>query len=192
VTIGSSAGGPSALRELLAGLPGAFPAPVVVAQHLASGFEDGLVQWLAAACPLQVKLAVDGEALRPGVVFVGVPGTDVTLSLQGRLVSRPAPLRGYHPSADALFASGAAAFPHGQLAAVVLSGIGEDGTLGARAVADSGGDVLAQDRRSCAVYGMPAAVKRSGLAKVVGSPLELSQWLRTRATGGEAPAGPPP
>jgi two-component system chemotaxis response regulator CheB len=181
LAIASSTGGPTALRELLAELPAALSVPVLVAQHLAPGFEPGLARWLSAGVSLEVAVAVDGEVLKPGRVLLGPSGSDLTVE-RSRAAVRAAPAQGYHPSADALFESVAKAYGAGVLA-VVLSGIGSDGAQGARAVAAKGGLAFAQDRESCAVFGMPAAVAKTGAAAVIAAPKELGRAAAALLSG---------
>jgi two-component system chemotaxis response regulator CheB len=181
LAIASSTGGPTALRDLLAELPPTLSVPVLVAQHLAPGFEPGLARWLSAGTALEVAVAVDGEVLKPGRVLLGPSGFDLTVELS-RAAVRPASPQGYHPSADALFESVAKAYGAGVLA-VVLSGIGSDGAQGARAIAASGGLTFAQDRDSCAVFGMPAAVAKAGAAAVIAPPKELGRTAAAMISG---------
>ncbi|HZH03784.1 MAG TPA: chemotaxis protein CheB [Myxococcaceae bacterium] len=174
LAVGCSTGGPSALRELLAGLPPDFPAPVVVAQHAARGYEAGLAEWLDQDCQLRVRVASGLQAPLPGEVLLGPAERDLIFENPMRLVARPAAPTGYHPSADLLFASVALVFREAGVA-VVLSGAGADGAEGAVKVARAGGVVLAQDERSSTVYGMPRATAEAGVAAVVGTPQTLAR-----------------
>lgn len=176
VLIGSSAGGPGPLRELLAQLPAAFSAPLLVAQHIAPGFELGLAQWLSASCALRISIARDGAALEPGQVLIGPSGSDLLLQLKDRVTVQPPGSGTFHPSVDALFSTAARTFG-AKAIGVILSGIGSDGLNGARELVAAGGSVISQDRRSCAVYGMPAAVQRARLSAVVGAPAALAEHL---------------
>lgn len=184
LVVTASTGGPAALKELLSELPADYPAPVLVAQHLAMGFEDAFAEWLADGLSLPVRLARGAELLRPGEILVARPGTDLLVASGQRAFSRPAPPTGYHPSADALFASAARALHEG-VACVVLSGLGSDGTLGATAVAGAGGTVMAQDRASSTVFGMPGACAAAIPRALSGTPRELGRALarRTRNSG---------
>lgn len=185
VAIGSSAGGPAALRTFLEALPPGLDVPVLVAQHIAPGFAQGLVDWLAERCPLPVRLAVEGQPLGRGEVLVGPPGADLGVGPGGRAVVSPAGERGYHPSVDLLLSSAAALLGPGTLG-VVLSGTGVDGRQGAAAVVAAGGTVMAQDADSAAVDGMPRAVREAGYATVVGPPLALARAVERRCgAGGE-------
>ncbi len=174
VAVASSAGGPVALRDLVGSLPRDFPIPVIVAQHLAAGLEGGLTEWLGRVTSLSVRVARNGQALEAEQVLLCPAGRDILIAPGGRVFVRPAEPRGYHPSADRLFESAAEVVGAGVLA-VVLSGIGRDGARGAERVVAAGGVVLAQDRRSSAVYGMPAAV--ADIAALVAPPAELARSI---------------
>ncbi len=176
VTIASSTGGPNALREVLGELPADFPLPIVVAQHVAEGFEEGLARWLGQVCPLRFRICRERALLTPGEVLLGQSGWDmVIVSREESALAKP-PQRGYHPSADLLFKSAAKVFGAGVLS-VVLSGIGSDGTIGATEVARAGGVVMAQDARTSVVFGMPGSVANAGVVSLVGSPWELGRAI---------------
>lgn len=179
VAICASTGGPQALAAVLAGLPAGYPAPVLVVQHIAAGFTDGLVRWLDRVVPLPVRLAEDGAVLEPGVTFA--PGgahlrlcPDRTLRLD-----REAPAGPHRPSADVLLGSVAASAGRAAIA-VVLTGMGDDGSAGVAAVRRAGGLTVAQDEASSAVYGMPRAAARRGAELIL--PLgEIADALRRAA-----------
>lgn len=162
----ASTGGPPALSTLLGGLPARFPVPVLVVQHIAHGFTEGLAQWLDQTVPLPVHLAVDGQRLGPGV-WVAPEGAHLTVAPGGRLALDRRTLAGPHrPSGDMLLTSMAEAL--GRTAAgVVLTGMGRDGALGLGRIARAGGFTLAQDEATSAVYGMPRAAAEAGAAAVL-------------------------
>lgn len=170
VGIAGSTGGPVALATVLAGLGPELAAPIVVVQHLASGFADGLVRWLDRATPLRVALARDGEQLGPGDVRIAPDDVHVVVDrgLRVRFDRAPA-IEGHRPSATPLFSS-LAAFG-GRAAGVVLSGMGRDGASGLVELRRAGGTVLAQDEATSVVYGMPRAARDAGAASEV-LPLE--------------------
>jgi two-component system, chemotaxis family, protein-glutamate methylesterase/glutaminase len=180
VVIAASTGGPAALETILCGLGVGFPLPVLVAQHITPGFTVGLAAWLDSVCPFKVKVAQQGEPLAAGTVYLapddrhlGVHGANVTLS-------DAEPDAGFRPSGTALFASAAGEFGAATLA-VILTGMGEDGVDGLRAVRHFGGRVIAQDEATSVVYGMPGAAVAAGLADVV-LPLDkiapqLLKWI---------------
>jgi two-component system, chemotaxis family, protein-glutamate methylesterase/glutaminase len=177
VGIAASTGGPAALYRLLEGLPGDFPAPILVVQHLALGFAPGLAAWLNGGSPLAVGIAQAGEPLRPRTVYLAPDHRHLAVDAEGRVVLRDSPpVGGHRPSADCLFESLAAAFGPGTMA-VVLTGMGRDGVEGLRAVRDAGGRVLAQDEASSVVFGMPRAAIEAGIATEVVPLDDLAAWL---------------
>jgi two-component system chemotaxis response regulator CheB len=165
IMIGTSTGGPQALTQLLAALPATLAAPVAIALHIPADYTEALARRLDAASPLDVVEAKQGMQLRPGLAILARGGTHLHIE-RDRLVLRAAldvlPLRPFTPSVDELFASGAAAVGPGALA-VVLTGMGDDGLAGARAIAAAGGALLTQSPSSCVVYGMPRCVDDAGL-----------------------------
>lgn len=188
IVIASSTGGPAPLQILLSQLPSDFSVPLVVAQHLVSGFENGLAAWLSLSSRIEVRVARRRDVLLPGIALIARPDTDVMIVSRSALELRPTEPGGFHPSADELFASTASVFGPGTLA-VVLSGIGRGGTEGARAVVDAGGRVFSQDRESSAVFGMPAEVARQGLASVIASPEGLARAICQAVTAGDREEG---
>lgn len=183
--LAASTGGPAALYQLLELLPARLQVPVLVVQHIASGFAPGLALWLGSATSLPVRLAEQGQPLTPGTVYVAPDGQHLTVSRQSRveLVTAP-PVAGFRPSATVLFTSLAEAYG-AEAAAVVLTGMGADGLEGARALRRAGAAVLAQDADSSVVFGMPRAVIEAGLATSVGTvpqlALTLARMLPTRS-----------
>ncbi|WP_242343554.1 chemotaxis-specific protein-glutamate methyltransferase CheB [Anaeromyxobacter terrae] len=165
--IAASTGGPAALARILRALPREFPAPILVVQHIAPGFEAGLVHWLGTETRLAVKLAADGELLRPGTVYFGAEGRHLTArGDRVRLVDGP-PVRGFRPSGTTLLESLAREYG-GAAAGLVLSGMGDDGADGLRAVRERGGWTAAQGRASAVVFGMPgAAIERGAAAHTI-------------------------
>jgi len=157
VAVGASTGGPVALRAMLGELKGTTLA-VAVVQHIAAGFEDGLAQWLARETGLDVRVAKDGEVLASGRVRLARAGAHLLVDRDGRLHfdSLSAPVRGHRPSANILFSS-FLKLGSGEVAAVILTGMGDDGVAGMIELRRAGVLTVAQDRRSCAVFGMPRA-----------------------------------
>jgi len=164
LAIAASTGGPPAIQTVLAGLPAAFPAPIVLVQHIAAGFVRGFAAWLDGSCPFQVSLGAEGMPLRAGAVHVAPDDCQMGLAAGEvlRLSSSPA-VDGFRPSASYLFASVARAFGPAAVC-VILTGMGKDGVAGLRAVRERGATILAQDEETCVVYGMPKAVVEAGLA----------------------------
>ncbi len=175
VAIGVSTGGPAALERVLSGLDARFPVPVLVVQHMPRQFVGGLARRLDGVCALHVVEAADGEVLRGGQVWLAPGGSQMEAALDDRghavvRLHRAPSLNGCGPSVDCLFSSVARVYGAGTLA-VVMTGMGADGVAGARAVHAAGGVVLAQDRATSAVWGMPGRVVTEGLAEAA-VPLE--------------------
>jgi two-component system chemotaxis response regulator CheB len=166
VGIGASTGGPPALLEVLSGLPGDFPLPLLVVQHIPAGFVGGLVTWLEREIALPVRIATDGTDLEPGVWF-GPGDAHLILDDSMRRITIDEDGTGMHrPSVDVLFASIARAAGE-EAVGVVLTGMGRDGAEGATAIRDAGGLVITQDEQSSAVFGMPSAVAAGGSGAVL-------------------------
>ena len=167
VAIAASTGGPAVLQRVLGDLPGDFPAPVLVVQHIAAGFIHGLADWLNAGSSLRVKVAEDGEELKPHVAYLSPDDRHLGAKLPGRIELSDAPaLGGFRPSGTYLFES-AARLVGPSLAAVILTGMGCDGVAGLRRVREAGGTVLAQDEASSVVFGMPREAVSAGLVDAV-------------------------
>jgi two-component system chemotaxis response regulator CheB len=163
VAIAASTGGPAALERILTELPGRFEAPILVVQHIAHGFIEGLAQWLNSVSALTVKIAAEGEPVRPRTVYLAPDGYHLGVSRRAAIdLSDGPPVGGFRPAADHLFESAARAFGP-DLTAVVLTGMGQDGVAGLRMVRQRGGSVIAQDEATCVVYGMPKAAFEAGL-----------------------------
>lgn len=189
VVVGSSTGGPPVLEQLIRSLPGDFPVPVVIAQHMPELFTRGLAQRLDTMTPLSVRLSESGQSLRRGTVTIGLGGRHVLVGSRGgvdRVVVSDEPADAlYKPDVDELFVSAAETFGSG-VVGVVLTGMGDDGADGAGRIRSAGGVVLAQDEESSVVYGMPRAVAERGHASFVGTPAELFSMVASLGTGGGA------
>lgn len=164
VAIVASTGGPAALHQLLKELPGDFHAPVLVVQHISPGFAPGLVSWLNGDSDLHVKLAEQDETLQPHTVYLAPDQQHLGVSAQGNVVLSDAPpVAGFRPSGTYLFESVARVYGAAAVA-LVLTGMGEDGVAGLRAIRKAGGRTIAQDEKSCVIFGMPGAAVAAGLA----------------------------
>ena len=167
VFVAASTGGPRALAELLRGLPADLPVPVVIVQHMPAMFTGYLAHGLASQCALKVSEAWPGARLEPGQVWIAPGDRHLTVRLSARgleaQLQQGAHENGCRPSADPLFRSAAETFGHTALA-VVLTGMGQDGLLGARALHDASATVIVQDEASSVIWGMPGSIARAGLA----------------------------
>lgn len=177
VAIGASTGGPAALRDLLEQLPAAFPAAVVIAQHLGEEYAQGMAEWLASASSLPVSVARAGERPKVGQVLLGGTNDHLVLQETGTLAYTAEPVdQPYRPSVDEFFAS-AALYWKGPIIGVLLTGMGQDGARGLLALRRLGHFTLAQDEASSIVYGMPGAAARFGAAMAQMSPAEIGREL---------------
>ncbi len=176
VAIGASTGGPQALRRVLQGLPRGFRAPVLVVQHMPPTFTRPFAERMDRAIPLRTREAEEGDVLEPGIVYVAPGGVHMVVrrnartgALQIALDSSP-PVNGVRPSVDVLFRS-LAEVAGPEVIAVVLTGMGEDGAEGVRALKARGATTVAQDAPSSMVFGMPRAAAETGAVDYV-LPLE--------------------
>ncbi len=165
VAIGTSTGGPRALASLLPALPKAFPAPVLVVQHMSAGFTASLAARLDKECPNRVKEAEQGEILEAGTIYLAPGDWHMEVVREGGVVKvkldqRP-PVLGVRPCVDLLFQSVADVYG-AKAVGVVLTGMGRDGAKGLKAMKAKNARTLAQDEASSVVYGMPRAAYASG------------------------------
>jgi two-component system, chemotaxis family, protein-glutamate methylesterase/glutaminase len=171
VGVAASTGGPPALARLLGALPPSLPAAVLVVQHIASGFERGLVHWLAQHTALTVKLAEHGEPLRNGTVYLAPEGRHLTALVGTAFLEDGPPVRGFRPSGNTLLHSLAREYGPSAVG-VILTGMGDDGVDGLQVVRQRGGATFAQGPASCVVFGMPREAIERGAA---GETLELEE-----------------
>jgi|CZKU01.1.fsa_nt_gi two-component system chemotaxis response regulator CheB len=165
--VGASTGGPQALTRLLSALPADLPVPVALVLHMPIGYTAALAARLNGVSPLEVVEASEGMVLRPGLAVLARAGFHMKLVRDGdREVVHldVAPIEAQHrPAVDELFLSAAKTYGAAALG-VVLTGMGEDGLQGARALAAAGAWVFTESMSSCVVYGMPRAVAEAGLS----------------------------
>jgi two-component system chemotaxis response regulator CheB len=170
IAIGASTGGPEALRKVLVELSGAGGPPVFIVQHMPATFTESLARRLDEIAPLPVHLAATGMVAEPGHAYLAPGGFHLTAVRRGHGVicklSQTPTRQGCRPSMDALLESLVDVYGE-RIVAAILTGMGCDGLAGCRAVKAAGGTVVAQNRESCTVYGMPKAVIDAGLADVV-------------------------
>jgi len=162
VAIGASTGGPQALAHLLGALPPAFAPAVVVVQHMADGFIEGLANWLDGLCALPVGVASSGVRLRPGTVTIAPSARNLIVNEHLRISIEQPPTTQFHvPGVDATFESVARNIGPRAIG-VLLTGMGRDGAVGLKAMRDAGAITIGQDEDSSAVWGMPAAAAACG------------------------------
>ena len=179
VAIAASTGGPQAIHYILSHLPAQYPVPIVITQHIAEGFTQGMVDWLNTVSPLKVRVAVNGDVLTAGNVYINPAEHSMRVTEQGMIILSERDARQvYHPSCNTLLASVAAAYRERAIG-LIMSGMGEDGVTGMEAILKAGGATFAQDAKSSVVFGMNrVAIERGYIYKVlplVGIPVELMQ-----------------
>lgn len=168
IAIGASTGGPLVLQTILRGLRPGFPVPILIVQHIAAGFLQGLVDWLVSTTGFPVSVAGAGERALPGHAYFAPDGFHMGVAADRRLVlSLEAPDTGLRPSVSHLFASVARVYG-ADSAGVLLTGMGKDGAEQLKVMRERGAMTIAQDRESSLVFGMPGeAVKLEAAAFVV-------------------------
>jgi two-component system chemotaxis response regulator CheB len=177
VCIGGSTGAPTVIVEVLSKLPASYPFPIVVAQHIARGFAAGFASWLDASVALEVRIAGDGDAPRPGMALVAPDTGNMVFRAPGRYALLPSTdPRDHVPSIDVLFRSAASAY-EGRVLGVLLSGMGRDGADGLAAIYAAGGVTLAQSEATSVVYGMGKVAHEAGCVMETVSPQRLAGIL---------------
>ncbi|MFN3864366.1 MAG: chemotaxis-specific protein-glutamate methyltransferase CheB [Erythrobacter sp.] len=176
VAIGASTGGIHALGLMLRAMDHSCDLPILITQHLPPSFIPVFARQVEIACDRPADIAADGMEIRPGRVMIA-PGDGHLLvrrsgqRLLARICGEPAP-SGCIPSVDPMLASLAVAC-EGRALGVILSGMGRDGVIGAQELVSAGGTIYAQDAGSSAVWGMPGAVAKAGLASLIAPPATL-------------------
>jgi two-component system chemotaxis response regulator CheB len=170
VLIGVSTGGPAALTTLLPELPANLGVPVLIVQHMPPIFTQSLAESLAQRCAIGVREASQGEVVEPNVAYIAPGGKQMRLAVaEGRKVLQitdDPPENNCKPAVDYLFRSAANLFP-GRSTAIILTGMGSDGTIGLKLLKRHGCFVIAQDEASCVVYGMSKSAVDAGVADTV-------------------------
>jgi two-component system chemotaxis response regulator CheB len=171
VLIGVSTGGPAALARLLPLLPKDLDVPIAVVQHMPPIFTQSLAESLSSKCSLRVREAAEGDRLEPGLVLIAPGGRHMRLASCADAIARvqitdDPPENNCRPAVDYLFRSAANSLP-GRAMAVILTGMGNDGTLGLRLLKRHGCFTIAQDEASSVVFGMPKAAIEAGVVDLV-------------------------
>jgi len=181
IAIASSTGGPGLVDQIVSKLPADLPISIFLAQHMPPKFTESFSARLALNSPLTVLHAEDQMPVLPGTLYVGQGHHHLRVrqTRGGRIqieVSKQPENLAFKPSADELFRSCAAVYGKDTLA-VVMTGIGRDGTEGAGDVRQAGGVILTQTADTCAVYGMPRSCVEAGLSDAQLSPDEIRQAI---------------
>jgi two-component system, chemotaxis family, protein-glutamate methylesterase/glutaminase len=177
LAIGASTGGPPAIKTILEGLDKNFPLPIVIVQHIASGFIEGLASWLGTSISLPVKIADHEERLQAGHVYIAPADVQMGVT-RGRIIINKTvvPENGLRPAVSFLFRSLAAEYGRYGIG-VLLTGMGKDGAFELKACREKGALTIVQDEASAVVNGMPGEAVKLEAASYILPPMEISRLL---------------
>ncbi len=173
VVIGASTGGPRIIHQIMAGLPRSFPAAVLIVQHIAEGFSEGMAEWLASAGTLPVRIAQEGASVRPGEALIAPDRRNLLVTPQGTIHLSEAPLLVQRPSIDITMQAVAEVYGSRAIG-VLLTGMGRDGAYGMLSLYRHNAYTIAQDEASCAIFGMPRAAIQLGAVREVLPPTAIA------------------
>jgi len=184
VVLGCSTGGPAALQKIIPEIPENFTAPVVVAQHIPVGFTGPMAQRLNQRSQVRVVEAAQGMQLEPATVYIAPAGFHTVIKKSsGKKHIEILPPEGaagpYRPSVNALFLSAEAFAP--RVAALVLTGMGQDGLEGAKVLHAKGACIVAESQESAIIYGMPRAIVESNLAHCILTLQQIVDFFKVRS-----------
>ena len=186
VVIGASTGGPPVLHHILTHMPGDFPIPIAIVQHIAAGFLPGMVDWLSKETRLTLKIAGNRDILSPGEVCFAPEDDNMAIESNGRISIRRAAGTGRHKRPiTCLFESVANTFGP-RAVGILLTGMGSDGAAGLLEMIRRGAQTVVQDRETSTVFGMPAEAIKLDAAQYVMSPVEITDFMKSL---GRAKAG---
>ena len=178
IAIGASTGGPQALQIILRGLPANFSVPVVIVQHMATGFIQSFAEWLGQSCALPVHIGSNETVLRPGHIYIAPDGTHLEVQRNDRLWLKAGTDETTHcPSVSVFFQSVVRTYGR-QAVGILLSGMGTDGALELKLLRESGAITIVQDEKSSVVFGMPGKAVSIGAAQFVLNPNQIAQYLK--------------
>jgi two-component system chemotaxis response regulator CheB len=187
VALAASAGGLTALIEVLSNLPVDFRAAIVVVQHLDPRHPSLMAEILGRRTPLKVIQAKEGDELTPGTVYIAPPNNHLLVNSDGTAsLSQSEMVHFLRPSADLLFESLATSYKERAIA-VVLTGTGTDGSMGVEAIQKMGGTVIVQDDKSAEFTGMPSAAIKTGNVDFILPLSEISSALITLVMSHRSP-----
>lgn len=189
VVIGCSTGGPAALQSILPQITTPLPVPLIVAQHMPPGFTKSLADRLARICSVPVKEAEDGERLQKGYIYIAPSGRQTTIEeknahLTFKLLDSAPVVTRFRPSVDVLLLSAAPVLRE-HLFVLILTGMGNDGTIGCEEVKKYRGHVVTQSEQSCVVYGMPKAVVNAGCSDEQIALSEMTSYMLDYVAGND-------
>jgi len=177
VAVGASTGGPPVLHELFSALPKDLSAPLMVVQHMATGFMDGFVSWLSSSTGFPAHVATHGEQLLPGHAYFAPDGFHLLAGVGNKsILSADLPENGLRPSVARLFRSVAETFGPNSMG-ILLTGMGRDGADDLRLLKAKGAVTVAQDQESSIIFGMPGEAVRLSAADYILPPARIAGLL---------------
>lgn len=170
IAIGISTGGPQALAQILPGIPGDFPAGMLIVQHMPEGFTDLFAKRLDSMCSIRVREAGSGDIITPGTALIAPGGKHLKVKKTTfglvTVLSQSPPVSGHRPSATVLFSSVAEELGKRAIG-VIMTGMGDDGVEGLARIKENGGVTVAQDEETSVIYGMPKVAAEHGYTDMV-------------------------
>jgi two-component system, chemotaxis family, protein-glutamate methylesterase/glutaminase len=181
VAIGASTGGPPVIQKILSDLPGNFPVPILIVQHIARGFTYGFAEWLNQTSSLPVHVASNGILILPGHVYIAPDGVQMKIAMEGEkngrlLCAGDETINGLCPSISYLFLSVAESFGKDAIG-ILLTGMGKDGAMELKLMKEKGAVTIVQDEESSVVFGMPGEAIKLDAARYVLPPEKIATVL---------------
>ena len=180
LVIGASTGGPPVLQTILKNIPPDYPFPIIITQHMASGFLKGFIEWLKTDCFFNVKTGKNNEILTKGTVYLAPDNYHIGITQNRHIfLSNTPPIGGHRPSIDFMMESAASIYKD-YCMGILLTGMGRDGAKGMLSIRKSGGYTISQSEESCVIFGMPKAAIDIGATTKVCSisniSYEITHW----------------
>lgn len=187
IAIGSSTGGPKALEKVLSGLPQNIPVPILVVQHIAPGFIQGLADWIKDASGFPCHVARHRERILPGHVYFAPDDYHMEVGLSHLItLNKKEPECGLRPTASHLLRSVADIYRKHAIG-VLLTGMGKDGAVELKLMKDSGATTIVQDKESSVVHGMPGEAIKLGAAMHILPPAQIAVLIAKLLKSGRVP-----
>jgi len=178
IAIGASTGGPLVLQTILSGLTPNFSIPVLIVQHIASGFIHNFVDWLAQTSAIPIHVPKNGEYIIPGHAYIAPDNLQMGVNKKQRIsLSDSAPENNLNPSVSYLFRSVTENFGHKSIG-ILLTGMGRDGAMELKLMRNNGALTIVQDKESCVVFGMPKEAMELDAATYILTPEQIVQALK--------------
>jgi two-component system chemotaxis response regulator CheB len=177
VVVGSSSGGPLVLQKIFSKITQEFPYPILVVQHIAVGFLDGLLNWLRNTLLIPIQVATENEIIKSGNIYFAPDNYQMSVSRHDRIILNTCDKKNsLCPSVASLFKSVAEEYGKHAIG-IILTGMGRDGANELKILKDAGSITIAQDKESSIVHGMPGVAIRLNAANYIMNPVEISDVL---------------